>query len=124
MLRSLDELSGVATRTVNASQEDLVADLEALEPSLRQLANTGAELPDAIGFLATYPFPEYAMKALKGDFMNAWRALWELLWLLMTPERREEWLAAQKGEHAPAMAVTEIPWHNSDWGDIAPYWGY
>lgn len=71
MLRSLDELSGVATRTVNASQEDLVADLEALEPSLRQLANTGAELPDAIGFLATYPFPEYAMKALKGDFMNA-----------------------------------------------------
>lgn len=71
MLQSLDELSGVATRTINASQEDLVADLNALEPTVRQLANTGSELPDAIGFLATYPFPEYAMKPLKGDFVNA-----------------------------------------------------
>ncbi|WP_228046798.1 MCE family protein [Saccharopolyspora montiporae] len=71
MLQSLDELSGVATGTVNASQDDLIANLNAIEPSLRQLANTGSELPDAIGFLATYPFPEYAMKPLKGDFVNA-----------------------------------------------------
>lgn len=71
MLQSLDELSGVATRTINASQQDLVANLNAIEPTLRQLANTGADLPDAIGYLATYPFPEYAMKPLKGDFVNA-----------------------------------------------------
>ncbi|MGP4019602.1 MCE family protein [Saccharopolyspora sp. 5N708] len=71
MLRALDELSGVAVQTVNRSRDDMVADLRALAPTLQKLADTGDKLPDAIGYLATYPFPEYAMKPLKGDFVNA-----------------------------------------------------
>ncbi|MER7012916.1 MCE family protein [Saccharopolyspora sp. NPDC000359] len=71
MLQSLDRLSGVAVDTVNRSKDDMLADLHALAPTLQQLADTGEALPDAIGLLATYPFPEYAMKPLKGDFVNA-----------------------------------------------------
>ncbi|MER7080150.1 phospholipid/cholesterol/gamma-HCH transport system substrate-binding protein [Saccharopolyspora kobensis] len=71
MLESLDRLSGVAVDTVNRSRDDMLADLHALAPTLQKLADTGDALPDAIGFLATYPFPEYAMKPLKGDFVNA-----------------------------------------------------
>ncbi|WP_338603157.1 MCE family protein [Saccharopolyspora sp. SCSIO 74807] len=70
MLQSLDRFSGVATHTIDASQEDLVADLRALEPTLRELAKAGEGLPKAIGYLATYPFPEEAMHPLKGDFVN------------------------------------------------------
>jgi phospholipid/cholesterol/gamma-HCH transport system substrate-binding protein len=70
MLQSLDKLSGTATRTVEASREDLVADLHALAPTLQQLAKTGTDLPKAMAFLSTYPFPEYAMVPLKGDFVN------------------------------------------------------
>ncbi|MGW1679284.1 MCE family protein [Saccharopolyspora sp. NPDC002376] len=71
MLQSLDRLSGVAVDTVNRSKDDMLADLRALTPTLQKLADTGAALPDAIGYLATYPFPEYVMKPLKGDFVNA-----------------------------------------------------
>ncbi|GAA4849238.1 MCE family protein [Saccharopolyspora rosea] len=71
MLQALDQLSGVAVRTVDASRDDLVGDLRALGPTLQKLADTGTQLPAAIGYLATYPFPEYAMKPLKGDFVNA-----------------------------------------------------
>lgn len=71
MLESLDQLSTTATHTIRSSREDLVADLKAMAPTLRQLANTGSDLPRALAFLSTYPFPEYAMNALKGDFFNA-----------------------------------------------------
>ncbi|MDA3628381.1 MCE family protein [Saccharopolyspora oryzae] len=71
MLQSLDRLSGVAVDTVNRSKDDMLADLRALTPTLQKLADTGDKLPDAIGYLATYPFPEYVMKPLKGDFVNA-----------------------------------------------------
>lgn len=70
MLRSLDRLSGVAVDTVNKSKDDLVADLHALEPTLRKLADAGTNLPKAIGYLASYPFPEDVMTPLKGDFVN------------------------------------------------------
>ncbi len=70
MLRSLDRLSGVAGDTITKSRDDMVANLRALVPTLHKLNETGRELPKAIGYLATYPFPEEAMKPLKGDFVN------------------------------------------------------
>ncbi|GAB2673073.1 MCE family protein [Saccharopolyspora gloriosae] len=70
MLQSLDRFSQVAVSTVDASGQDLVADLEALEPTLRELAKAGTDLPKSIGYLASYPFPENAMIPLKGDFVN------------------------------------------------------
>jgi phospholipid/cholesterol/gamma-HCH transport system substrate-binding protein len=71
MLQSLDRLSDTATHTIDSSRDDLLADLNSMAPILRQLANTGQQLPRALSFLSTYPFPEYAMRPLKGDFFNA-----------------------------------------------------
>jgi phospholipid/cholesterol/gamma-HCH transport system substrate-binding protein len=70
MLQALDELSGVAVDTINRSREDLVADLRALGPTLQKLAEAGSDLPRSLQFLLSYPFPDYAMESLKGDFFN------------------------------------------------------
>jgi phospholipid/cholesterol/gamma-HCH transport system substrate-binding protein len=70
MLNALDHLSGVAVDTVNRSRDDLVADLKLLVPTLRKLAESGANLPNSLQFLVTYPFTDYFMHPLKGDFVN------------------------------------------------------
>jgi phospholipid/cholesterol/gamma-HCH transport system substrate-binding protein len=70
MLKSLDQLSGVAVDTVHRGRDDLVADLRALHPTLRQLAKAGDDIPNSLQILLTYPFTDYAMNALKGDFFN------------------------------------------------------
>jgi phospholipid/cholesterol/gamma-HCH transport system substrate-binding protein len=70
MLKSLDRLSGVAVDTVHRGRDDLVADLRALHPTLRQLAKAGDDIPNSLQILLTYPFSDYAMNALKGDFFN------------------------------------------------------
>ncbi|AHH96793.1 MCE family protein [Kutzneria viridogrisea] len=71
MLRSLDALSTVAVDTVHKTRADLVADLQQLAPILGKLAETGAKLPIAVQYLATYPFTDYAANAIKGDYFNS-----------------------------------------------------
>ncbi len=75
MLGALDGLSEVAVETVNASQEDLVANLEALLPTLRKLAEAGADLPNALELMLTYPFTDAAAEGVKGDYMNLYLEL-------------------------------------------------
>lgn len=70
MLTALDTLSGVAVDTVNRSKADLVADLKLLEPTLRKLVETGDKLPIALEYLVTYPYPSYAVNAVRGDYFN------------------------------------------------------
>jgi phospholipid/cholesterol/gamma-HCH transport system substrate-binding protein len=70
MLGALDHLSDVAVSTITASKDDLVADLQLLVPTLRKLAETGANLPNSLQFLVTYPFTDYFTHPLKGDFVN------------------------------------------------------
>lgn len=70
MLRALDRLSDVSIRTLDASQEDMVEDLELLEPILRELAESGAALPNSLELLLTYPFPDSVLDAIKGDYLN------------------------------------------------------
>ncbi|MFC5677032.1 MCE family protein [Aeromicrobium endophyticum] len=70
MLRSLDRLSSVTVDTLDAAQDDIVADLKALEPILQQLAKSGQDLPDSLQILLTYPFPDSVMGAIKGDYLN------------------------------------------------------
>jgi phospholipid/cholesterol/gamma-HCH transport system substrate-binding protein len=70
-LVALDRLSAIATDTINRSREDLVADLQLLRPTLMQLANAGADLPNALELIATYPFTDGAARdAFKGDYAN------------------------------------------------------
>jgi phospholipid/cholesterol/gamma-HCH transport system substrate-binding protein len=70
MLQSLDSLSGVAVSTVNASQEDIVADLKALTPALQKLGEAGADLPKSLELLFTIPFSDEAVNGIKGDYFN------------------------------------------------------
>jgi hypothetical protein len=46
----------------------------------------------------------------KNGLVNPWALLHELLWLLMTPEKREEWQDTLNNENAPAFAITETDW--------------
>ena len=71
MLTSLADLSEVAVDTVDRTKDDLVADLAALEPILRKLAESGAALPAAMQTLLTFPFPDVALDAIKGDYLNS-----------------------------------------------------
>ncbi len=70
MLNALDKLSDVTVDTLNASQDDIVADFEALEPILANLAKAGSDLPNSLEILLTYPFPDAVLGAIKGDYLN------------------------------------------------------
>ncbi|MFF9853871.1 MCE family protein [Streptomyces litmocidini] len=72
MLRALDTLSGVAVSTVDASKEDMVADLKALAPTLTALADAGADLPESLQVLLTYPFTDEVVRGIKGDYLNTY----------------------------------------------------
>ncbi|MCT2587248.1 MCE family protein [Actinophytocola gossypii] len=70
MLQALQSLSDVAVDTVNSAQEDLVADLKALTPTLRKLGEAGANLPKALELLFTIPFTDEAVQGVEGDYFN------------------------------------------------------
>jgi phospholipid/cholesterol/gamma-HCH transport system substrate-binding protein len=70
MLKALDKLSDVSVRTLNASQKDMVEDMQLLEPILRELAESGDALPNSLELLLTYPFPDSVLGAIKGDYLN------------------------------------------------------
>jgi phospholipid/cholesterol/gamma-HCH transport system substrate-binding protein len=70
MLQSLDRLSGVATHVVNASRDDLLADLRTLSPTLTKLAASGQDLPDSLQVFGSFPFTDAAQKAVAGDYTN------------------------------------------------------
>lgn len=70
MLNALENLSNVAVDTVNRSRDDLVDDLKLLAPTLQKLAESGANLPNSLQFLVTYPFTDYFLNTVKGDYVN------------------------------------------------------
>jgi phospholipid/cholesterol/gamma-HCH transport system substrate-binding protein len=75
MLQSLDQLSGVATDTINQSKADVVADLKALTPTLQKLSEAGNNLPKALELLLSFPFPDSAVAGVKGDYFNLYAKL-------------------------------------------------
>jgi phospholipid/cholesterol/gamma-HCH transport system substrate-binding protein len=70
MLNALENLSTVAVDTVNRGRDDLADDLRLLAPTIQQLAASGADLPNSLQFLVTYPFTDYFLNAVKGDYVN------------------------------------------------------
>ncbi|GAA3437171.1 MCE family protein [Kutzneria kofuensis] len=72
MVDALDHLAATATDTVNRSRDDLVADLKALQPTLRQLAAAGQNLPKALQVLMTFPFTDAVLDDVKGDYLNVY----------------------------------------------------
>ena len=71
MLSSLDSLSKVTVSTLSQSKDNMVADLERLDPILTQLAAAGKTLPASLQILFTFPFPDSVLGAIKGDYVNA-----------------------------------------------------
>jgi phospholipid/cholesterol/gamma-HCH transport system substrate-binding protein len=69
-LQALATLGNTATRVITSAQKDLVANLQSLYPLLTHLAEAGANLPKSLELLFTYPFPDAAAKAAKGDYTN------------------------------------------------------
>lgn len=70
-LVSLGDLGHKAGTLANLAGDDLVANLQDLEPTLTQLANTGQNLTRVLSILITFPFPQSGMdNFLKGDFAN------------------------------------------------------
>lgn len=117
MLQALDGLSEVAVDTVNASHEDLVANLEALLPTLRKLGEAGSDLPTALELLLTYPFSDAAVEGAKGDYFNLYTTidlnLSEILANLgrsrQNPLKDLPGLGALTGEQEEASATTPPP---------------
>jgi phospholipid/cholesterol/gamma-HCH transport system substrate-binding protein len=70
MLKSLDKLGKVGSRTIQASRDDVVANLKHLQPILRRLNEAGDDLPNALEMMTTYPFPRNVVDAIKGDYVN------------------------------------------------------
>ncbi|WP_158842162.1 MCE family protein [Saccharothrix deserti] len=75
LLNALRDLSDVAVDTVNRSRDDLVADLRALEPTLRRLAESGQNLPQSLELLLTFPFTDAVLDGVKGDYLNTYLTL-------------------------------------------------
>jgi phospholipid/cholesterol/gamma-HCH transport system substrate-binding protein len=70
LLTSLDQLGDVAVRVINASKDNTVADLRALQPILDQLNEADDAFPRALELLTTYPFPRTVFQGIKGDYAN------------------------------------------------------
>ncbi|HWV26915.1 MAG TPA: MCE family protein [Aeromicrobium sp.] len=70
MLGELDRLGQVGSRVVEETKDDLIAELEHLEPVLRELANTGDSLIPGLAAAASYPFAIDAADAIHGDYAN------------------------------------------------------
>jgi phospholipid/cholesterol/gamma-HCH transport system substrate-binding protein len=69
-------LSGHTVQLVGATQGDLLGTLEALRPTLANLARSSAHLPEALKFMVTLPFPIMTSdQAVKGDFANLFATL-------------------------------------------------
>ncbi|MGW3245549.1 MCE family protein [Streptomyces sp. NPDC001070] len=70
MLTSLSDLGKAGTKVINASGDDVVANLRSLRPILTRLNQAGADLPNALELMTTYPFPRNVTDAIKGDYVN------------------------------------------------------
>ncbi|MEU5837224.1 MCE family protein [Streptomyces diacarni] len=116
MLRSLDTLSGVAVDTVNRSKDDIVADLKALAPTLRRLADSGQDLPDSLQVLFTYPFTDEVLTGVKGDYLNLYLRVTAPRGTTLRPPLEEEPIPTDPGAAGaggpaalPLPAVTTAP---------------
>ncbi|WP_139978488.1 MCE family protein [Nocardioides litoris] len=70
MLSALDRLGVVGTRVINASRDDLLAQLRDLAPIVRNLAAAGDQLAPGLNLLVSFPFPKEASEIVLGDYAN------------------------------------------------------
>jgi len=70
-LRSLTDLAHVVVPLVTDVRDDLVSDLENLDPVIRAILRAGDSTVTALGFAVTFPFaPETVTNVCRGDYCN------------------------------------------------------
>lgn len=70
-ISDLGRLSRSAESVVSTSRTAFLANLRQLQPVLRQLAEAGSDVANALKLLLTAPFPaNTTMNAIRGDYMN------------------------------------------------------
>ncbi len=75
LLVDMDKLGTVATRVINRSQNDTVANLRSLQTVLQNTDKASKVIPKVLAGLFTFPFPETVNKALFGDYGNLYVTL-------------------------------------------------
>ncbi|MDN3459904.1 MCE family protein [Rhodococcus sp. APC 3903] len=76
MLDKLGDFGTAATGALNDSRADLRSNIEALQPTLTQLAESADSIPEALKIATTIPFPvSTAERALRGDYLNLFLTL-------------------------------------------------
>ncbi|MGZ6770397.1 MAG: mammalian cell entry protein, partial [Mycobacteriaceae bacterium] len=70
LLKQLDQLGVVATNVIHRSKDGVVADLQALQPVLRALADSGSNLPKSLQILLTFPFTDASTQIITGSYAN------------------------------------------------------
>lgn len=108
MLRSLDRLSDVAVETVDAGKDDMIADLKALGPVLKNLADAGQALPESLEVLFTYPFTDEVLNGVKGDYLNIYLAVTAPRGTEIIPPLPEDPMP-HSGDPGGAAAGTALP---------------
>ncbi|WP_068162206.1 MCE family protein [Rhodococcus phenolicus] len=70
-LDRLRTFSDTATAVVTDTRQDLVTNLEHLEPTLRALADVGTDLDKALAYATVYPYGQSVIdRAVRGDYLN------------------------------------------------------
>ena len=72
LLVSMDELGTVATKVLNDSRSSMLANLRALEPTVRRLAEVGEIIPRTLEVFITYPVADGVHNQYFGDYGNLW----------------------------------------------------
>jgi phospholipid/cholesterol/gamma-HCH transport system substrate-binding protein len=75
LLQHLQQLSATAIPLINASEQNTVADLALLHPVLNSLATNGSQIATALRTVLTFPFPNNATAAVKGDYAGIYATL-------------------------------------------------
>lgn len=75
-LASIGNLGDTATAVINASEANLVENLNRLRPTLQALAQSGPAMTQSLGYAITFPFPPATVpNACKGDYCNLFLTL-------------------------------------------------
>lgn len=74
IITALDKLrafSNTATTLINDTQNDLVKNLQSLQPTIRALADAGPGIIDGLMYATVFPYGQNVIdRGLKGDYMN------------------------------------------------------
>ncbi len=101
-LTALRGFSDSATSLINGVQDDLVTNLNNLQPTIRALADVGPTLDKALAFTTVFPFGQNLIdRGLKGDYMN----LFAIVDLTVPRLKRSLMLGTRWGDENSTLAA-------------------